>query len=707
MTDNDIAWGPSGEVVYNRTYSRPKPDGTKETWPETVSRVAEGNLALVYGPPSGWSGEVWDEYLELQRHMLDFKIIPAGRHLWATGVKGRQYLFNCWTAGWGVKLSDHFEFTFLRLMEGGGVGANYSSHYLKPYGVPLRRLNVHIVCDPEHPDYEELRPYLSQTFCPDWDGAFEVADSREGWAGALTDLIDTYMTREHVKHQDRVYDVSNVRGRGARLKTFGGTASGPAPFARMMLEVGRVLNEALVNDPTDDWLIPQVTPLQAMEIDHAIAECVVSGGNRRSARMAMVRWDDPYIFEFIRCKQDTSKHWTTNISVEVDEKFFAAMDRSFCVACEREGERSGVPLCDLHGFGPLANDVHKAVVEGMLANGEPGYFNSTLANKGEIRLIYTTNPCGEIALEPFEACNLGHVNLDAFVSGEGLHRAHELMTRFLIRATFADINDPRSREVQDRNRRIGVGHLGVQGWLNKSGIRYSEAPTDLLVQASLEGLRETVRNEARKYAFELRIPEPIKVTTVAPTGSIAKLPGVTEGIHPIYARYFEQRIRFSLRDPEQAAQVDEARAQGFEVETDEYDPSGWTAVVVYPTKNRLVEQVQALGFEAELVEQADEIPLDRMLAFQAMYQRCYADNAVSFTVNIDPDSECVGSLADELAVWLPHVKGTTIMPDNSRPQAPFTRITQEQYETWALAHGIDVLSDGVDEECVNGACPIR
>src|SRR5690606_41290163 len=61
----------------------------------------------------------------------DFKILPAGRHLWASGVPGRQYLFNCHVSGWNEQITDHFQFTFLRLMEGGGVGANYSNRYLE------------------------------------------------------------------------------------------------------------------------------------------------------------------------------------------------------------------------------------------------------------------------------------------------------------------------------------------------------------------------------------------------------------------------------------------------------------------------------------------------------------------------------------------------------------------------------------------------
>ena len=689
-------FGPTGEVVYNRTYSRKKADGSQETWPETVDRVVTGNVSLVYGDRADWPAAIQQEADDLAALMLDFKVLPGGRHLWASGVKGRQYLFNCHVSGWGQRLSDHFSFTFLRLMEGGGVGANYSSHHLTRYGSPRRSLRVHIVCDPSHPDYADMQAagLLSDAYDSDWDGAFTVEDSREGWADALVDLIDTYMTADEVRHADRVYDVTNVRAKGSRLKTFGGTASGPGPFARMMAEVSNVLNAARA-DMLHLAVIysgaAQLSPLHAMEIDHAIAECVVSGGNRRSARMAIVRWDDPFIDEFLSCKRDTGKHWTTNISVEVDDYFNAAL------TSDRESVRQ------------RAQHVFRAVVEGMLTNGEPGLWNSSLSNKGEVGEVIATNPCGEIALEAWENCNLGHVNLDAFADDPepfALMEAHRLITRFLIRATYGDVNDPKQAERLAANRRIGVGHFGVQGLLAKRGVRYSEAPQSTFPDL-LTGLYQTVREEARDYAFALRIPEPVKVTTVAPTGTIAKMPGATEGIHPVYARYFIRRVRFNENDAQQRTTLEKARRDGYVVERDLYDQSGHTYVVEYPTKELLVEEVEKRGFPAETVESADELTVEQMLAFQRMYQQCWADNAVSFTVNVTPETaKDIDGVMETIARFLPDLKGTTVMVDGTRPQAPYERITQEEYEGYARFLGA-IVADGTDDECATGACPVR
>jgi len=161
-----------------------------------------------------------------------------------------------------------------------------------------------------------------------------------------------------------------------------------------------------------------------------------------------------------------------------------------------------------------------------------------------------------------------------------------------------------------------------------------------------------------------------------------------------------------MTNPDERRQVEEFRAQGFDVEPDIYDQSGNTVVVSIPTKDNLLEEMESLGYSPEaaaaLVQSADEIGLDDLLAFQAMYQEEYADNAVSFTANVPPGLD-VKEVAEVIAHWLPQLKGTTIMVDGSRPQAPYERITAEQYEA-ATAR---LVGDGVDEECSKGYCPIR
>lgn len=670
----------TGKLVYERTYARVKPNGEKEQWPETVERVVDGNLALV-----DEQYQLENEREDLIRLMTDFKILPAGRHLWASGVKNAQHLFNCWVSGWTEKPSDHFEFTFMRLMEGGGVGANYSNRFLQHFPLIQHSLQVEIVCDPEHPDYETLKAegVLSTLYDYEWEGAYPIEDSREGWAAALVDLIDTHY-REDTVHFNRVYDVSRIRHAGARLKTFGGRASGPLPLAHMLIEVSKILSDKHGH---------RLDGMSAMEMDHEIAKCVVAGGVRRSARMAMMHWADEQITDFIYCKSESGKHWTTNISVEVGDFFWTRL---------RDLDKTvGRVQAEL---------VLEKLSEGAVRNGEPGMWDSSLSNVGEPNEVVCTNPCGEITLEPWEPCNLGHVNLAAFVDEYGneslyeVYKAHKLMTRFLIRATFAAVGDEKSREVLDRNRRIGVGHLGVASYLAMTGRKYSDAPADPEFKAKLRSWAAAVDDEAVRFCHQLRIPVPVKKRTVAPTGTIAKMPGVSEGIHPIFSRYFNRRIRFNKRGDD-LAQVDELREQGFHVEDDLYAPD--TLVVTIPTKDTLVAAVEAIyGPERaeELVQSADELSLNELLAFQAMYQTCWADNAVSFTANVDPDKYTAKDVSDQLVRFAGLIKGATVFPESSMPQSPYERITKEQYESSQAK----AVSDGVDEECANGgACPIR
>ena len=681
MSTDEINWGPTGALIYERTYSRTKPDGSKETWPETVERVVDGNLSLV---PERHHLE--GEREQLIRLMTEFKIIPAGRHLWASGVKNAQHLFNCWVSGWTDKVSDHFAFTFLRLMEGGGVGSNYSNSFLADYPIVPQDLLVDIVCDPGHPDYEVMKEagVLSNEYHPDWVGSYQIEDSREGWAAALTDLIDTHY-RDEVEHYRRVYDVSRVRPAGSKLRTFGGTASGPLPLARMLKEVNRILASLAYEGQ-------RLTGLDAMEIDHAIAQCVVAGGVRRSARMAMMHWKDPQIGKFMRIKQASGSHWTTNISVEVDRLFWESLSGS-------EGYMRS-----------HAHEVLTKMTNGMVNNGEPGFWDSSLSNVGEPNPVVCTNPCGEIALEPWEPCNLGHVNLAAFVKDNGkvdtldLIRAHRLMTRFLIRATFSDVADEKSREVLDRNRRIGVGHTGVASFLALTGRKYSEAPKDGRFRDLLREMAREVDYAAENYCHQLRIPTPVKRRTVAPTGTISKMPGVSEGIHPIFSKYFNRRIRFSEVDPEQRAVAMQYGSDGYDVRPDLYAAN--TVVVTIPTKDSLLEATEAIwgrGGAEEVVESADDLTLNEMLAFQALYQTCWADNAVSFTANI-PQGYEAAKVAEQLTKFGGLLKGATLFPEMSMPQAPYERLSKADYE----ASAVKSVADGVDEACANGgACPIR
>jgi len=677
----------TSRIVFERTYARQKPDGSQESWTDTVNRVVDGNLKLV-DPRYIEDGE-----REALVEMIEsFKVLPAGRHLKSSGVNDFA-LNNCWAAGWDAnRPEEHFTFTLLRLAEGGGVGTNYSARYLEDFPPVQVPVNVHIVCNPRHQDYNDMlnSGLLSLEYSHEWAGAYPVEDSREGWAAALGDLIRTAHDPK-TRHTQRVYDVSRVRCKGSPLKTFGGTASGPEPFAEMMQEVGEVLRRVALGM---DGGLDTLSGLGAMEIDHAIAKAIVAGGVRRSARMSIMRWDDPAIFEFIRLK-GRGGHWTTNISVEVDEEFFKFYQDALDMGDEA------------YEYSIHAAEVLQAIAEGMLRNGEPGVWNSALTAEGEVDGTFTTNPCGEATLTPWEPCNLGSVNLGAFVNsfGEvdyrGLDKAHRLITRYLIRATFADVADPKSADAIARYRRIGVGHLGFADYLARSGTLYSRATDEYWVAEELRNWANDVDKAAAEYANELRIPVPIKKRVIAPTGTTSKLAGVSgEAVHAPFAGYFIRRIRFSDLEPAEVAQVEEYRKQGYRVEPCQYAAN--TSVVEIPTKDSLLDELEY----PEYFQHAGELTIRDMLNVQRMYQAYWADQAVSYTANVEAGKYTAEELAGLLAEYLPDLKGVTVFPEMSMAQSPYERISKEEYAVRAAEVGIEVTDTGFDEVCASGACPV-
>jgi len=655
------SWGSLGEDIFRRTYSRTKPDGSKEEWAETVKRVVEGNCRFV---PKRFIERGEPE--KLFNLIYHFKLLPGGRHLWSTGAIGVQTVANCWVSGWGEKFSEHFRFTFARLMEGGGVGANYSNPFVCRYGRIHHPVDVHVVCDEAHKDYEQIRGFLSKKYAASWAGAIQVEDSREGWVDALGLMLDLYYEKGE-RAKEVVFDVSHVRPSGSRLKRFGGVASGPAALVEMLLSVADRMNAAVGTKP-DSFL--------CLDIDHEIARCVVAGSSRRSARMSMKHWKDEDIERFLDLKADGSAHWTTNISIVLDSYFWLALRRK-----------------DAH-----AQKIMRMIAEGALSNGEPGIFNITKANEGEPNKIVCTNPCGEITLPEWGSCILGSVNLGKFAHDlAGMLEAFRLMTRFLIRATYADYPEGPAREVVLRDRRIGVGFTGFADWLVREGVRFSEFPSAERQKTALQKAAKMVRNAAREYAFELRIPEPVKVSTCAPTGSTSKLAGCSEGMQPVMFRYFRRRVAYLMSDENQRKIVEEAEKNGLDVEDSLYSPN--TKVVSYICRAKILDDPE---IDPGLVEESTDLTLEEYLDVQKTVQDSYVDNSISFTVNVDPEKVTVEDVERALIAFGPHLKGTTVMPTvSNRPQMPYERIEKEDYDAAEMK-----FSAAGELECKNNSCRI-
>lgn len=812
-------WGPIGREVFERTYSRVKKDGSRETWLDMVARVVIGNCGFV-DPAYLEENEVED----LFHHLYYMKILPGGRHLWATGVPNRNFVSNCFSSGWmRDRFSVHFTWTFSRLMEGGGVGSNYSDKFFRRFKPMKRKAEVHIVCEDKHADYEDIRGYLSEEYSQRWYGGHEVGDSREGWVEALQRLLDYYWLPDESEFLDEkdhlIFDVSRIRPKGSPLKQFGGTASGPSALVIMLKKINDLMNQTFEAGGKPNWKL-------AMELDHEIASCVVAGNIRRSARMSMKHWEDPDILEFINLKQDSQSHWTTNISVVVDGSFWRSLNRKngqarHIMAAIAEGiYRNGEPgICDetfcnkdelldpFFSTNPcvtedtwvrttegarqvreLKGTPFEAVINGKIYNSDgfwstgkkpvyrvvtdQGYEVRVTANHrmavdrggklvwveagdleigdalilnnhrvGEEREVTTTtfkeivpegleevfdcsvpgansfeangllvHNCGEIPLPEWGSCNLGHVNLDHFAADHtGMLVAFKLMTRFLLRATFSDFPDPLTRDIVERDRRLGVGFTGFHYWLLRQGVMYSEYPSAEKVRKKLQEAHKLIRRVARDYAFEMRIAEPIKTTALAPTGTGSKLPGVSEGIQPIFSDYYIRRVRYGMSDPEQAEKVKRLKDEGYHVEKDAYSPN--TEVASYICRDTIVS---VLGHDKEhLIESSGEIAIADFLSVQAAVQEDFVDNAVSITVNFNSTQNSVDDIYESVRQHGTRLKGMTMMPSNHGfKQPPLEPITKEKYEELAKRiknngqNGKSLQEGSAGMECKNGVCEL-
>jgi len=650
---------------------------------------------------------------------LTHQIVPGGRHLWATGVQmGNSAINNCHGADHTGRFSEHFEHTFLRLMEGGGVGSNVSDKFInsrgggpttpgKPWRVRAHH-EIHIICNPNHKDYERYvqleneydilcrgvaeafifrdaagqfnllrQNFLDETVFP-FAGLLskeysyrstptespnvrflQVKDSREGWAEVLLEIMDAYVNDRHPKKF--VIDVSQIRAFGEPIRTFGGTASGPEAFMLLLRRIEALMAERAGSDL--GWH-------DIALIEHWIALAVISGGARRSARMLMKYWGDPGIFEFINMKRPLpsghTPHGTTNISAVVDNKFFRRY---------KAGDHHAVKVAE-------------AIVAGMLQNGEPGVVNASKFLEGEApgTTFYVTNPCGEIGfvkyedMYSFDVCCIGHINLAMLEEPE---LASRLLARFLLRASCAPIADPRMKANVERNHRLGGGLLGYADWLILNGIKYSESYKHPGVTTFLRELREMLVKNAKTYAHELRVVSPIKYTTIAPTGTVSMLSGVTSGLQPVFAKFFIRRVRFSEgKDPEQ---LEALRAQGYHIEADAQTAN--TSVVEFVTRSALFdralqefrerypedtpEQIEARV--VEVFEDEADLTYKDVLNVQKMLQSVWADNAISVTTNLSQDLD-PEELTKDLMRRAEKLKGLTLFPEASFPQAPLERI---------------------------------
>jgi ribonucleoside-diphosphate reductase alpha chain len=302
-------------------------------------------------------------------------------------------------------------------------------------------------------------------------------------------------------------------------------------------------------------------PVSFMKIFDGATEAVKQGGTRRGANMGILRVDHPDILKFIDCKRDGSVT-NFNISVAITDAFMRALEAD--TEYELIDPHTGKVTRTLK-----ARDVMDAIVSAAWATGDPGLVFLDRANASpanpvpDIELLEATNPCGEQWLGPYDACNLGSINLGLFVKdGEvdwaGLEEATRLTTRFLD--DVIEINPYPLTEVREKvraNRRIGLGVMGWAEMLFELNIRYDSEEAVALGEKVMVAIQDWSTDESAKLA-EVRGAFPnwehsiykngdrlrnATRTTVAPTGSISILADCSSGIEPIFALAFQHRVK--------------------------------------------------------------------------------------------------------------------------------------------------------------------
>lgn len=593
-------WGPLGYVVYKRSYARDLPGGKTEEWWQTVQRVVEGVFELQ---------RRWIEYLntrwdttraqksaqEMFKLMWDFKFLPPGRGLFSMGAPlvmedgNGAPLFNCSfvsTEDINHDFAEPFCFCFSASAHGIGVGFDTAG---------VNKCNI------VEPRYSE--------------NTIVIDDSREGWVEALRTVLNAYASFGSIPK----FDYSKIRPFGAKIKRFGGTASGPEAL-RMLLE-----------DDLPKILTPgRITSTQIVDVMNVIGKCVVAGGARRSAELALGEANDE---DFISLKTDFDKlreyRWASNNSLIVPEKY----------------------------------NKFQRFVEPIMINGEPGFFfldnakrygrmNGIPDNK-DIK-VRGLNPCGEITLESYELCNIAEVFISRCETFEDFQRALKYGYLYTKTVTLTKTPWPRTNEIMLRNRRIGLSLTGIIENINKLGfaqhIDWCEKGYDYIQELD------------KTYSDWLCIPRSIKTTTVKPSGSVSLLPGVTPGVHYPHSEFYIRNVRITKGSPLIAI----LNRSGYIIEDDVYEKS--SSVVSFPVK----EKYYSRGKE--------EVSMWEQLENAAQMQEHWSDNSVSITVTVK-ESEA-NQVSEALDRYQTRLKTVSFLPltDHSYEQAPYIKISKEEYE---------------------------
>ena len=458
-----------------------------------------------------------------------------------------------------------------------------------------------------------------------------VEDSREGWSEHLQKCSMALMTGAGIG-----IDYSNIRAEGSVIRKTGGYATGPLALMQMTNECGRG---------------------------------IMQGGSRRSAIWAGLNWSHPDIHKFIVMKNwpeevremkdkdfnFPAKMDGTNISVQLDDEFFKAYGN------------------EKHKNHAHAHSVYWAVIRQMLKTAEPGFSVDCGVNKGET----LRNACTEVtSSDDSDICNLGSINMARIESLEEMADVVSLSTWFLLAGTvYSDVPYSKVDHIRTKNRRLGLGLMGLHEWLLLRGLPY--APSDELGRY-LE-VYATSTELARQKASEWGLTPPVKTRAIAPTGTIGIIGETTTGIEPVFCVAYKRRY---------------AKAQVWHYQ-----------YVIDPTAKRLIDS----GIHPDSIEDAYTLAEDceRRVMFQHWLQQ-YVDHSISSTLNIPAwgsehnNDGKVQEFGRMLLKYLPGLRGITCYPDGARggqPLSPVKYATATKYQGEVFVEAMDICEISKGGSC--------
>ena len=627
------------EFIHLSRYARWNEDtGRRETWQQTVARYFDFMQEHL---KKNNDTDISDIRPQLEQAVLNLDIMPSMRALMSAGTaleRDNVAGFNCSYVA--VDTTRAFDETLYILMCGTGVGFSVERQYINKL-----------------PDLPED---LHQT-----DTVIKVADSKIGWAKAYKELLSLLYAGQIPQ-----WDLSNIRPHGARLKTFGGRASGPAPLDDLMQFTVNMFKDAITKNQR------KLVSIDCHDLMCKIAEVVVVGGVRRSALISLSNLSDE------RMRNAKSGSWWEHSQ-------------------HRALSNNSVAYTDSAEMGAFMREWLSLYDS---KSGERGIFNRQAAEKQAAKngrreeyKDFGCNPCSEIILRNKQFCNLTEVVVRADDNWSTLSDKVELAT---ILGTFqATLTNFRYLTKAWKTNTEEEALLGV----SLTGIMDNKLlSTSALLATNLETLKNRAVAMNEGWSANLGIKQSVAVTCVKPSGTVSQLVDSASGIHTRHSDYYIRTVRADKKDPIAQLMVD----QGVYHEDDITKPEH-TLVFYFPIKS-----------PKGSLTRKDLTALEHLEIWKT-YQNHWCEHKPSATISIKEHEWLdVGSW-----VWnnFDDISGVSFLPyaDHSYQQAPYQEITAKEYKEWQKKTTSNIDWDLIKEyekedmtentkelACTAGACEI-